>query len=438
LRHPQSATAVRGRLAWCVDDPFLVDPRRAFVHEDDGCVVCHDGLIVDVGPWAAVRRRLHPDARVADHSGCVVVPGFVDAHVHYVQTAIIGARTRGLLDWLEDHAYPAERAFAKKAHAARIATVFCDEILRAGTTTAMVFCSVHPHSVDALFEEAGRRGLRMIAGKVLMDRNVPKDLRDTPERGYDESKALLRKWHGRGRLQYAITPRFAASCSPAQLEAAGALREEFPDAFVHTHVSENRDEVAWVRKLFPRRKGYLDVYDHFGLVGRRSMLAHGVHLTETELRRCHESGAAIAHCPASNVFLGSGLFHLHDAKSRKRPVDVALGSDVGAGTTFSMLRAMGEARGVAQLLGNDLTVEQALFLATLGGARALGLADRIGMLAPGYEADFAVLDPRATPLLDLLDRRSESVADSLFLLMTAGDERAVRATYVAGENVLPA
>jgi guanine deaminase len=426
------ATALRGRLAYCVDDPFLVGARKAFVSEDDGGVVCRDGLIEDVGPWAVVRKRLPPGAKVIDHSGKIIAPGFVDTHVHYVQTEIIGARSAGLLEWLDACAYPAERRFARKAHASRIAKVFCDELLRAGTTAAMVFCSVHPGSVDALFEEAGRRRMRMIAGKVLMDRNVPKDLRDGAQRGYDESKALLQKWHGRGRLQYAITPRFAASCSPAQLEAAGALWKEFPGAHVQSHVSESPSEVAWIKKLFPRRKGYLDVYAHHGLIGRRSVLAHGVHLTEPEMRRCHATGTAIAHCPTSNLFLGSGLFKLHSAKDRNRPVHVGLGTDVGAGTSFSMLQTLNEAYKVARILGHSLTVEQAFFLATLGGARALDLGDRIGTLWPGHEADIVVLDPRATPLLAERDRRSESIEDTLFLLLTLGDDRVVKATYVAG------
>jgi guanine deaminase len=425
--------ALRGRLAHCIGDPFLSSARKAFRTEDDGAVVCRDGRIQESGPWSRFKRRLSHDVDVVDYRDQIIVPGFVDAHVHYVQSEIIGARADGLLDWLERHAYPVERLFASRPHAARVAEAFCDELLRAGTTTALVFCSVHPGSVDALFEAARRRGMRMIAGKVLMDRNAPASLRDTARRGYDESKALIAKWHGRDRLLYAITPRFAASCSPAQLDAAGALWREFPDVRVHTHVSESLDEVAWIKKLFPRRSGYLDVYAHHGLLGRGAVLAHGVHLTGAELSRCHETRTALAHCPTSNLFLGSGLFRMAAAKDRRRPVEVGLGTDVGAGTSFSMLETMGEAYKISQVAGAPVTVEQAFFLATLGGARALALEERIGSLEPGKEADLVVLDPRATPALARRDERSESIEDSLFSLMTLGDERAVRATYVAGE-----
>lgn len=398
-------------------------------------VVLEDQRITAVGPWSRLRKQIPVGAEIVDHRDCLVIPGFVDAHVHYVQSEIIGARASGLLDWLERHAYPAERAFARRSHAATVARAFCDALLAAGTTTALVFCSVHPSSVDALFSEARRRGMRLIAGKTLMDRNAPRDLRDDAERGYAESKALLRKWHGRDRLRYAITPRFAASCSPAQMSAAGALWKEFPDAHVHSHVSESKDEVAWVKRLFPRDKDYLGVYERHGLTGPRALFAHGVHLTERELARCHASGTALAHCPTSNLFLGSGFFRLHAAKLARRPVHVGLGTDVGAGTSFSMLQTANEAYKVARALGETLTAEQAFFLATLGGARALGVDDCVGTLAPGMEADVVVLDPRATPAMALVAERAGSILDLLFLLMTMGDERAVRATYVAGDPV---
>jgi guanine deaminase len=283
-----------------------------------------------------------------------------------------------------------------------------------------------------LFVEAAKRNLRLAAGKVLMDRNAPERLLDTAQSGYDESKALISRWHGRGRALYAITPRFAPTSSVAQLEAAGALWREHADVLVQTHISESVEEVAWVRQLFPERTHYLDVYEHFGLVGRRTVLAHAVHLTEPELVRCHETGAAIAHCPTSNLFLGSGLFRVHLAKDARRPVHVGLGSDVGAGTSFSTLATLNEAYKVARLHGDTLTALRGFYLATLGGARAMGLEQRIGSFAPGREADFVVLDPSATPLLELRTARAESIEDVLFALMMLGDDRAVAATYVAG------
>jgi guanine deaminase len=323
-------------------------------------------------------------------------------------------------------------AFEDPAHAAAMARIFCDELLRNGTTTALVFCAVYPQSVDALFAEAERRGMRIAAGKVLMDRNAPEKLRDTAQQGYDDSKALIARWHGRSRCIYAITPRFAGTSTPEQLEAAGALWREHPDVMVQTHIAENRREIEWTAELFPERKNYLDIYDHYGLIGRRAVLAHGVHLSEDELCRCHQSGAALSHCPTSNMFLGSGLFRIAAAKDARRPVQVGLGTDIGGGTSFSLLATMGAAYEIAQLNGRALSAVEAFYLATLGGARAMGLEDRIGSIAPGKEADLVVLDPQATPLLALRSTRAESIEDLLFALMTLGDDRAVRATSVAG------
>jgi guanine deaminase len=427
-----TVTAVRGRLVCLRDDPFVVGSAGALVHEADGLLLCRDGLIEAAGNWTALRDRVPDGVQVQHYPGALIVPGFIDSHVHYVQTGVIGAGGAQLLDWLERYVFPAEQRFADKAHATAVARVFCDELLRNGTTSALVFAAVYPQSVDALFEEAQRRGMRLIAGKVLMDRHAPPDLRDTAQTGYDDSEALIGRWHGRDRLGYAITPRFAATSSPAQLEAAGALWRAYPDAFVHTHLAESRGEIEWIRQLFPERHSYLDVYDHHGLVGRRAMFAHGVHLDETDLRRCHDSGAAIAHCPTSNLFLGSGLFSLRAAKDARRPVHVGLGTDIGAGTSFSVLATAGTACQVAQLDGYALGALQALYLATLGAARALVLDDRIGTLAAGHEADFVVLDPAATPLLAFRNARVESLEELLFVLMTLGDDRAVRATYVAG------
>jgi len=424
-------TALRGTIVTCRDDPFLTDPAKAFVTEADGAVVCRNGVIEAVGPAGPLLASV-PPASVTDHTGCLIAPGFIDTHVHYVQTGIVASHGKQLLDWLERYAFPAEIAFRDPVHAAAMASVFCDELLRNGTTTALVFCAVYPQSVDALFAEAERRGMRIAAGKVLMDRNAPEALRDTAQRGYDESKALIARWHGRGRSHYAITPRFAGTSTPAQLDAAGTLWREHPDVLVHTHIAENRREIEWTAQLFPQRKNYLDIYDHHGLIGRGAVLAHGIHLGEEELCRCHESGSALAHCPTSNLFLGSGLFRVGDVKDPRRPVQVGLGTDIGGGTSFSLLATMAAAYEVAQLNGRTLSAVEAFFLATLGGARALALDDRIGAIAPGREADLVVLDPAATPLLKLRNARAESIEDQLFALLMLGDDRAVRATYLAG------
>jgi guanine deaminase len=424
-------TALRGTIVTCREDPFLTDPAKAFVAETDGVVICRNGTIEAVGPAGPLLAAV-PPADVADYSGCLIAPGFIDTHVHYVQSAIVASPGRQLLDWLERYAFPAEIAFQDAAHADAMASFFCDELLRNGTTTALVFCAVYPQSVDALFAAAEQRGMRIVAGKVLMDRNAPEALRDTAQRGYDESKALIARWHGRGRSHYAITPRFAGTSTLAQLDAAGALWREHPDVLVQTHIAENRREIEWTAQLFPERKNYLDIYDHHGLIGRRAVLAHGIHLGEDELCRCHESGTALAHCPTSNLFLGSGLFRIGAAKDPRRPVQVGLGTDIGGGTSFSLLATMGAAYEIAQLNGRTLSALEAFYLATLGGARALALDDRIGMIAPGREADLVVLDPDATPVLRLRNARATSIEDRLFALMMLGDDRAVCATYVAG------
>ena len=432
-----SITALRGSLVFCRDDPFLTDPKKAFVHEPDGLVICRDGVIQAVGPFATLKFELPPEAEVADYSGCLITPGFIDTHIHYVQTGIIGAQGYQLLDWLNEYTFVAEQAFADATVASDTARIFCDELLRQGTTTALVFCSVHAGSVDALFEAAQARNLRLIAGKVLMDRNAPAALLDTAQSGYDQSKALIKRWHGRGRALYAITPRSAMTSTPEQLELAGALWKEHPDVFVQTHISENKDEIAWVKELFPQRQDYLDVYDHYGLAGRRAVYAHGIHLGERELCRCHETGTALSHCPTSN------------SVPRQRPVPrQAAKRPQAAGARrprdryrrrheLLVLATMGEAYKVAQLEGHPIDAIEAFFLATLGGARALALDDRIGTLAPGREADMVVLDPSATPLLAFRSSRSRSIAETLAVLTTLGDDRAVRATYVAGKLAAP-
>jgi guanine deaminase len=425
--------ALRGTVVSCRDDPFLTDPAQALTVETDGIVLCRNGLVEAVGPADKLLKTLPPDVDVTDYSGSLIAPGFIDTHVHYVQTGMVASYGTQLLDWLERYAFPAEIAFQDPAHAGAMAKIFCDQLLCNGTTSALVFCATYPQSVDALFIEAARRGMRIIAGKVLMDRNAPDALLDTAQRGYDDSKALIARWHGHERCLYAITPRFAGTSTPAQLDAAGSLWREHPDVFVHSHIAENRAEIAWTAKLFPEAKNYLDIYDRHGLIGPRAVLAHGIHLAEEELCRCHESRTALAHCPTSNLFLGSGLFRIGATKDPRRPVEVGLGTDIGGGTSFSLLSTMGAAYQIAQLNGYTLSATEAFYLATLGGARALALQERIGTIAPGREADLVVLDPNATPLLALRNAHADSVEDWLFALMMLGDDRAVRATYVAGK-----
>ncbi|MGB3021907.1 MAG: guanine deaminase, partial [Methyloceanibacter sp.] len=369
-----SVTALRGTIVSLTADPFVVDPATALLHEPDGLIVCRGGLIEAVGPYAAVRPSLPAATPITDYSGCLLTPGFVDTHVHYVQTEVIAAYGKQLLQWVTEYIYPAEEAFANETHARAVARVFCDELLRNGTTTACVYCAVYPQSVDALFAEALSRNMRLLAGKCMIDRNVPEALRDTAQSGYDQSKALIAKWAGKGRLGYAITPRWAGSSTPAQLEAASTLWREHPELALQTHIAENREEVAFVTGLFPERKDFLDIYDHYGLVGRRTILGHCVWFSDSEFARVHERDASIAHCPTSNMFLGSGLFRLSVAKDPKRPIRVGLGTDIGAGTSFSLLQTLNEAYRIAALNSAPMNALRGLYLATLGGADALGLA----------------------------------------------------------------
>ncbi|MCX5569764.1 guanine deaminase [Kaistia nematophila] len=416
-------------------DPFLVPAGEALRHWPDALMRIEDGRIASIEDAEEGLKRLPAGVPVTHYEDALICPGFIDAHVHYPQTQMIGAFGAELLEWLERYTFVAEQDFADAGHARDVAARFLRELLRAGTTTASVYCTVHPQSVDALFEESERFNTRMIAGKVLMDRNAPNALLDTAERGYAESKALIGKWHGRGRQLYCITPRFAPSSSEEQLQAAGKLWREHPGTYMQTHLCENQGEIEWVRQLFPERSSYLDVYDHAGLTGPRAIFGHAVHMDEEDFACCHRTGSALAHCPTSNLFLGSGLFRMVDAKRIERPVRVGLGTDIGAGTSFSQLQSLGEAYKVAKLGGHALTPEQGFYLATRGGAEALRLDDRIGSLAPGFEADFVVLDLKATPLLDFRLSHARDLAETLFVLMTLGDDRAIRATYVAGECV---
>jgi guanine deaminase len=401
---------------------------EAAIHHADGLLVVEDGIVLAMGDHASVAPRF-PGLSVTDFPGGLIVPGFIDCHVHYPQTDSIAAHGAQLLDWLDRHIFPAEIAFADRAHADAVAGFFLAELLRNGTTSALVFATVHPGSVDALFEAALARDMRIISGKTMMDQCAPAALTDRAEGSRAENEALIARWRGRGRLGYAVTPRFALTSSDAQLAVAGDLLAAHPDALLHTHLAENHGEIAAVAARFPDAADYLDVYDRFGLVGARSVFAHGVHLADRALGRMASAGAGIAFCPTSNLFLGSGLFDLAHADAHG--VTVGMGTDVGAGTSFSLLHTMGTAYQVCQMRGSSLDPFRALHLATTAGARLLGIGDKVGGLRPGQEADFVVLDCAATPLLA---RRTAGrpLAERLFALQILGDDRAVAFTYVAG------
>ena len=427
---PHAKKAYRAAIVHSLADPAEVGVEASYEYFADGVMLVENGRILTVGHAEDLLATLADDVEVVAYADALITAGFIDTHIHLPQTGMIGSYGEQLLDWLNTYVFPCEKQFEDPEHSAHVADIFLKELLRNGTTTALVFGSRHKESVEALFSAAEKLNLRLIAGKVMMDRNAPDYLVDTAQSSYDDSKALIERWHGKGRLHYAVTPRFAPTSTPEQMTLAGQLLTEYPDLYLQTHISENLKEIEWVKALFPEHKNYLDVYDHFNLLGERSVFAHGVHLCDEECERLAETGSAIAFCPTSNLFLGSGLFDLPMAERHK--VNVGLGTDVGAGTSFSLLHTLNEAYKVMQLQGARLSPFKSLYLATLGGARALRLEDKIGNLQPGSEADFVVLDFNATPLLSYRMKQATSIEEQLFVLMTLGDDRTVSETYSAG------
>ena len=424
--------AFRASIFHCLSDPGEESLASAVEFFDDGVLIVEDGDVLEAGPADSLLPGLAEDVKITEYPGKLIVPGFIDCHVHFPQLDIIASYGEQLLDWLHRYAYPAEARFKDPVYARDIATVFVDEMLANGTTTALVFGTVHPHSADAIFEAAAARDLRLIAGKVLMDRNCPDDLKDDAKSGIADSKALIERWHGKGRLGYAITPRFALTSTREQLAAAGRLAREYPDVWIHTHLAENMDEVEEIARLYPERASYLDVYDHFGLLRERAVFAHCLHMSDTDRASMAGKGGAAAFCPTSNLFLGSGLFDL--PAMRAAHVRCGLGTDVGGGTSMSLLRTASEAYKVLHLQEHALPATRALFLATLGAAQALCLDDRIGNFLQGKEADFVVLDLEASSLTARRTAAADTVDEKLFALMTLADDRNIAATYVRGKR----
>lgn len=422
--------AFRASILHFLGDPAILGD-AALQYFEDGLLHIEQGRVVACGEAVNLLPHLPTDTEITDYRGKLLMPGFVDTHIHFAQTDIIASYGEQLLAWLEKYTFPTERRFADPVHAGEVAEFFCDELLRNGTTTALAFATVHPASVDALFGAAQRRQMRLIGGKVMMDRHCPDYLRDTAESGYLESKALIEKWHGQDRLSYAVTPRFAPTSTERQMELAGALFSEHPNLYLQSHVAENRGEVAWVAELYPQRRSYLDVYEHYRQLGERSVMAHCIWLDDTDRQRMAATGTAMSFCPTSNLFLGSGLFDLEAAS--QHGARVGIGTDVGGGTSFSMLRTLHAAYGVLQLNGQQLAAARAFYLATLGGARSLYLDGQIGNFDVGKEADFVVLDYASTPLMARRMANTESLEERLFVLMMLGDDRAVAATHVLGE-----
>jgi len=425
--------ALRASILHCLTDPGDESNRSAYEYFEDGLLVVDDGHIVATGNATKLLSELAADTAVIDYTGKLIVPGFIDCHVHFPQLDIIGSYGAQLLDWLNQYAFPAEAKFADPDYAREVAGVFIDELLTNGTTTALVFGTVHPHSADAIFEAADAKGMRLIAGKVLMDSNCPEELRDDAETGYADSKALIERWHGKGRLGYAITPRFALTSSAEQLAAAGRLASEYPDVWIHTHLAENMEEVDEIARLFPDSRSYLDVYEQHGLLRERAVFAHCLHMDDEDRASMSAHGGAAAFCPTSNLFLGSGLFDL--PAFRDAGIRCGLGTDVGGGTSLSLLKTASEAYKVLHLQEHALPATRALYLATLGAAEALYLDDRIGNFASGKEADFVVLDFEGSNLTARRTAAATTIEEKLFALITLADDRNVAATYVNGVKV---
>jgi guanine deaminase len=428
-----TSTLIRGRLLSFHREPQSIDDDAAYTYEGDGALLIEDGLIKAAGPYATVKPAAPQDVSEIDHRPHLIMPGFIDTHLHFPQMQVMASYAANLLEWLNTYTFPEECRFVERAHAERIAVHFFDEMVRHGTTTAAAYCSVHKASADAFFAESLKRGMCMVAGKVMMDRNAPQGLLDTPEMSYDETHAVIADWHGKGRNHVAITPRFAITSTPEQMEVARSLIREFPDLHVQTHLSENRDEISYTCELYPEAKDYTDVYARYGLLGPKSLFGHCIHLSGREADAMSETGSVAVFCPTSNLFLGSGLFPLRALTRREKPVRVSVASDIGGGTSYSMLKTLDEAYKILQLQGERLNPFDSFYLMTRGNAEALSIAERIGTLEPGSDADLVVLDMTATPAMALRAEVVNSLADELFLLQTMGDDRAVVETYVAGK-----
>ncbi|PRY94560.1 guanine deaminase [Hasllibacter halocynthiae] len=424
-------TLIAGQVLQTHADPFSTPPEEALTVAS-GAVAVAGGTVRATGTLADLRAA-HPDAAVHDHGDALVLPGLIDAHVHYPQTAIIASWGERLIDWLNRYTFPEEGRFGDPLYAADVAARHLDLALANGTTTTASYCTTHPGSVDAYFAAAAERGMRVVAGKTCMDRNAPGELLDTPRRAHDESADLLARWHGRGRAVYAITPRFTPTSSDEQLEALGALWAANPTCLMQTHLSEQIEEIAWVRELAPEACDYLATYERHGLIGEGAVFGHAIHLEAREVTRLRESGSALVHCPTSNAFIGSGLFDT--ARRKADGIAVGLATDTGGGSSFSMLRTMAAAYEVGQLTGAALHPAQLLWLATTGSARALRLGDRIGRIAPGMEADLLVLDLASTPAIAQRAARAETAWEAAFPTIMMGDDRAVRAVYLEGRRL---
>jgi guanine deaminase len=426
----QNQFILRGHVLSFASSPFTAGSPEEAV-QISAAVALADGRITGCGSFEEM-QALQPQAEIIDHGEKLILAGFVDAHVHYPQTAIIASWGKRLIDWLNSYTFPEEMRFGDPAYAQEISERYLDLTLANGTTTVCSFATIHPESVDAFFTAAQARGQRVVTGKTCMDRNAPDALRDTAQSAYDDSKALIQRWHGVDRLEYAITPRFSPTSTPEQLAAMGALWSEHPECLMQTHLSEQLDEIEWVKTLFPQARDYLDTYEEFGLLGAKGLYGHAIHLEDRERHRLREYGAALVHCPTSNTFIGSGLFDIGGLMAEGQRVGLA--TDTGGGSSFSMLRTMAAAYEIGQLRGRPLHAAELLWLATQGSAMALRMEDKIGNIAPGLEADLVVLDLSSTPAIAQRSERAADIWEAIFPTLMMGDDRAVTEVWINGQR----
>ncbi|MCF6321387.1 MAG: guanine deaminase [Rhizobiaceae bacterium] len=426
---------VRGQIVSFRDDPMVAGEENCLQHWSKGAIVVDEfGKIAWRGDFSNLPNA-YANLEETDYGDKLILPGFIDAHLHFPQYRMLAAYATDLLDWLNRYTFIEEQRYGDKAIADAAAKMFVDELFRHGITSCLAFSTIHTGAADALFEEASRRNMSLITGRTMMDRNAPSGLRDSAEKSYDETRELIGKWTGKSRLGYAISPRFAVTSTEEQLELAGALVKEYPDLWMQTHLSENHGEIAAVARDFPWSKDYTDVYDRYGLLREKSYFAHGIHLNDRELARLSDSGSAIVHCPTSNNFLGSGHFKCREVRNGDNPVKTGIGSDIGGGTSYSTLATLRDAFTVSQLVGARISPYEAFYMSTLGNARVLYLDSEIGSIDVGKYADLVVLDPCATPLMAARHELSSGLSDILFALMIMGDDRAIVETYVAGKRV---
>lgn len=400
---------------------------------EDGLLIIQHGLVKTVGAYKDLKEQWSSQVKIEQHRNKILMPGFIDAHIHGVQTAVMASYGADLLQWLEEYTFPLESQFSDVDFAKKATRFFFRQMLKNGTTTAAIYSSVHQESIEAIMEEALRLNMRIQAGKTNMDRNAPDELCENTIETFATGEDLIQKYKGKGRLNYILTPRFAITSTPEQLNQLQQLKEKYPQIGVQTHISENQEEIDSTKELFPDRKDYLDVYEHYGLVGKNTLLGHAIHFSDEEWKRVKEKQASLVHCPTSNLFLGSGLFNLQ--KAWEEDIPLALASDVGGGMSFSMLKTAAAAYQVAALSGYKATALQLFYLLTLGGAKAMGLDDKIGNFEIGKEADFILLDSSNNELVDERLKTAKTLEEKLFAILILGDDRLVDSVWLMGEVV---